>query len=102
MEGYHIKAKDGEVGHVEEFIIDDNSWLIRYLVVDTMNWLPAKKILIAPEWVENISWTKNQLELDLPKDMIENAPEYEFTTTVSREFEERLYEHYDKEKYWNM
>jgi hypothetical protein len=46
--GYYIEATDGEIGHVEDFIIDDETWEIRYMVVDIRNWLPGKKVLIAP------------------------------------------------------
>jgi len=49
VSGYHIHATDGELGHVEDFVIDDETWAIRYLIVDTRNWLPGKKILIAPQ-----------------------------------------------------
>ena len=49
--GYHIDATDGEIGHVEDFIIDDETWEIRYMVVDARNWLPGKKVLIAPRWI---------------------------------------------------
>src|SRR5690606_19253045 len=51
VQGYYIGAKDGEIGHVDDFIVDDTSWRIRYLIVDTHNWLPGKKVLMAHEWV---------------------------------------------------
>ena len=46
--GHHIQASDGEVGHVQDFIIDDKNWAIRYLIVDTQNWWPGRKVLISP------------------------------------------------------
>ena len=49
--GYHIHASDGEIGHVEDFLIEDADWSIRYLVVDTKNWWPGKKVLISPRSV---------------------------------------------------
>ena len=50
--GYHIQATDGDLGHVEDFIVDDHSWTIRYMVLDTTNWWPGKKVLVAPDWIE--------------------------------------------------
>ena len=55
--GYRIHAEDGEIGHVEDFMIDDETWAIRYLIVDTRNWWPGKKVLVSPQWIE-----RSQLE----------------------------------------
>ena len=57
--GYHIHASDGEIGHVEDFLIEDADWSIRYLVVDTKNWWPGKKALISPRSASDIDWTTN-------------------------------------------
>ncbi|PIR25273.1 MAG: photosystem reaction center subunit H [Deltaproteobacteria bacterium CG_4_10_14_0_2_um_filter_43_8] len=54
VSGYHIEASDGEIGHIEDFLVEDDNWRIRYIVVDTRNWLPGKKVLIAPAWIEKI------------------------------------------------
>ena len=56
VDGHHIQATDGEIGHVEDFIIDDETWAIRYLIVDTQNWWPGKKVLVSPQWIERVSW----------------------------------------------
>jgi len=50
--GYHIQALDGQIGHVEDFIVDDENWIIRYLVIDTKDILPGKNVLISPLWVD--------------------------------------------------
>ena len=55
--GYYIEATDGDIGHVEDFVVDDDTWEIRYMVVDTKNWWPGKKVLVAPEWIERVSWS---------------------------------------------
>ena len=54
VSGYHIQAADGEIGHVEDFIIDDETWAIRYLVIDTKNWWYGKKVLVSPQWIERV------------------------------------------------
>jgi hypothetical protein len=46
--GYGIEAADGEIGHVEGFVLDDESWAIRYMEVATRNWWPGKKVLVSP------------------------------------------------------
>ena len=65
--GYHIEATDGEIGHVEDFIIDDETWEIRYIVVDTRNWLPGKKVLIAPRWIDRVSWNDSKVYVSLSR-----------------------------------
>jgi hypothetical protein len=52
--GYHIEAEDGAIGHVKDFLVDDETWAIRYLEVDTQNWWPGKKVLVSPQWLNNI------------------------------------------------
>jgi hypothetical protein len=56
MDRHHIHATDGEIGHIEDFLIDDETWAIRYLVIDTRNWWPGKRILISPRWIERVGW----------------------------------------------
>lgn len=98
--GCHIEAIDGEIGHVEDLLADDETWGVRYLVVDTRNWWPGKKVLVAPEWVVSVSWADARVAVDLPREAIKNAPEYDPSAPVSREYEGRLYEYYSRPTYW--
>jgi hypothetical protein len=98
--GYHIEATDGDLGHVEEFIIDDETWEIRYIVVDTSNWLLAKKVLIAPRWIERVSWDDAKVYISLSREAIKSGPEYH-PDALNREYEGKLYDHYDRPKYWD-
>ena len=98
--GYHIEATDGDVGHVEDFILDNETWEIRYLVVDTRNWLPGKKVLIAPRWIDRVSWDDSKVYVSLSREAIKNAPEYH-PDALNREYEEKLHNHYDRPKYWD-
>lgn len=98
--GYHIEATDGEIGHVEDFIVDDESWVIRYMIVDTVNWWPGKKVVVAPEWITGVSWTNSRVSVNLSREKIKNAPEYDPRSMVSRDYEDRLYEYYSRPKYW--
>jgi uncharacterized protein YrrD len=98
--GYHIHAKDGEIGHIEDFIIDDETWTIRYLVVDTRNWWPGKEILISPEWIEKVSWSEQQVFTNLNRETIKQAPEYDSKTVITRDYERRVHSYYNREGYW--
>jgi len=100
VSGYHIQATNGEIGHVETFIVDDESWAVRYLVVDTSNWLPGKKVLMALQWVEAVDWPSHEVRVNLQRETIENSPEYEAKAPVSRAYEKDLYEYYGRPTYW--
>jgi hypothetical protein len=98
--GYHVHCTDGELGHVADFIIDDETWTLRYLVIDTSNWWFGKKVLVSPRWVQEVSWAKSMVYVDLPRDTIKNSPEWNPATPVNREYEERLYDYYGRPTYW--
>jgi sporulation protein YlmC with PRC-barrel domain len=99
--GYHIQASDGEVGHVDDFVVDSDSWSIRYLVVDTTNWWPGKKVLISPLWIESISWVDENVVVLMTRDDIRTSPEYSESVLIAREYEALLHKHYDREGYWD-
>ena len=98
--GYHIEAADGEIGHVADFIIDDKTWAIRYLEVDTRNWWPGKKVLVAPQWVDNVSWPDSKVYVHLSREPIKNSPEYIESMPITRDYENRLYGYYGRPPYW--
>ena len=97
---YHIEAADGRVGHVEDVIVDDETWTIRYLVIDTHSWWPGKKVLISPRWATRISWEDQTLFLDHTRAAIKASPEYTEEALITREYENTLYSHYDRLGYW--
>lgn len=100
VKGYTIRSKDDEFGHVEDFIIDDRTWAIRHLVIDTKNYWPSKSVLISPDWVVDVDWAVRRVKVDLSTEQIKNAPEYNPLAPVNREYEERLYDYYGRPKYW--
>jgi hypothetical protein len=99
--GYHIQAVDGEIGHVEDLIVDDEEWFLRYLVVDTRNWLPGKAVLVAPGWAKRVDWVKRKVHVDLPQEAIRDSPEFDPSRPVNREYEVRLYDYYGRPHYWS-
>lgn len=99
--GYRIHASDGEIGHVEDFIVEEGSWIIRYMVVDTRNWWPGKKVLTSPGWITGITWRERRVSVNLSRETIRNSPEYDPNTPVNLEYEDRLYDYYGRPKYWD-
>lgn len=75
--GYHIHARDGEIGHVEDFILEEPDWTVRYLAVNTRNWLPGKHVLIPPARVIDLNWALRLVIVDLDRETILNAPSYD-------------------------
>jgi hypothetical protein len=99
--GSVVQARDGDVGAVDDFLIDDRSWTIRWLVVDTGGWLPGKRVLVSPEWVEAISWSDRTARVGLARGEIQHAPEYHPDQPLEREYERSLFEHYGRRSYWS-
>lgn len=100
VRGYHVQGSDEAVGHVEDFIVDDESWEVRYLVIDTRNWWFGKKVLVAPHWVSTVSWEQRKVYVDMSRQAIKGSPEWDPTAAVNREYETRLYDYYGRPVYW--
>ena len=98
--GYEIQATDDEIGHVDDFVIDDYTWAIRYLIVDTRNWWPGKKVIVSPGWINQVSWSEAKVHVNLTRDAVKQAPEYTDDSVLNREYEQRLHGHYGQEGYW--
>lgn len=98
--GYKIQARDDEIGGVSDFILDDETWAIRYLVVDTGGWWPGKKVLVPPPWIEQVSWTDQKVYVELDRDTIRNGPEWDPSAPITREYEQRLHGYYSRPPYW--
>ncbi len=98
--GYRIHAADGEIGHVEDFLVDPDGWDIRYLAVDTRNWLPGRKVLVSPRWIDRISWATGEVWVQLTRQAVKDSPEYDPTQPVNREYEAALFSWYGMPTYW--
>ena len=97
--GYHVHATDGEIGHVEDFIVDEEAWTIRYALIDTGNWLPGKQILVAPQWIAHVDWKNSKVYVNLSREAIKTGPEFD-PNKIDRDYEKELYKHYGRENYW--
>ena len=100
VDGYRIQAADGQIGHVEDFLVEDDTWTIRYLVVDTRAWLPGRKVLIASDWIDDVSWPDRKVYVSLKQRQIEESPEHDPGAPVARSYEESLYAYYAIPPYW--
>jgi hypothetical protein len=102
VKGLHIQASNGKVGHVEDFILDEPVWILRYMVVDTLNFLPGreKEVLLKLEHVNSVDWADRKMRVNLNTEAIRNSPEYDLSVPLNREFELVLHDYYGWPKYW--
>ena len=100
VKGYHIRAADGEIGHVQGYLLDDRSWSIRYLVVNTSNWWVGHQVLLSPEWIRDVSWLDSEVTVGLSRETIKDAPPFDGTSFPDRDAEAGIYHHYGQDGYW--
>jgi hypothetical protein len=99
--GYHIHASDGDIGHVAGMLIDEETWAIRYLVVDTSNWWLGHQVLIAPQWIKSVNWFNETVAVSMIRQAVKDAPTYDPQAVLNREDEGRLFRHYGQSDYWS-
>ena len=100
FQGYAVRGTDADVGRVDDLLIEELTWRIRYLDVDTGHWWPGKHVLVAPAWLENVSWGEATVSVALPRDTIKTAPPYDPGRPLDRSDEQRLYAFYGLPGYW--
>ncbi|MEW5872483.1 MAG: PRC-barrel domain-containing protein [Chloroflexota bacterium] len=104
--GYQVEGRDERLGKVGDFILEDEGWILRYLVLDTDAWntdawnMQAKKVLIAPFWIQSITYEDSQVQIDLTRQIIMDSPGFDPKTTINREYEEVLYDYHGRPYYW--
>lgn len=99
--GHKLTAADGDIGHVQDFYFDDQSWVIRYLVVDTGSWLTGRQVLVSPHAFGKWDRQEKTLQVKLSKKQIENSPSIDSHQPVSRRYEAEYYKYYGWPAYWN-
>lgn len=98
--GHAIQATDGLIGHVSGFVVDEDTWAIRYLVVETSHWWSGHKVLIVPDWISSVNWFESTVTVALSRAAVKESPHFESTAQLDREQEAGLYKHYDRSGYW--
>ncbi len=96
LENYAIGATDGTIGHVKDFYFDDGRWVIRYLVVDTSNWWLGHQVLIAPQWIEGISWVDATVSINMTRQAVKDSPPWNPAAPPNGAQETTIYEHYGR------
>jgi hypothetical protein len=100
VKGYQIHANDGDIGHIQGWLVDEETWAIRYIIVQTSNWWAGHAVLIVPQWITNVSWIASTVSVDLSRQAIQDAPVYNPNATLDRTQEALIYEHYGRWGYW--
>jgi len=97
VKGYHVNATDGDIGHVDNLMVDDSSWGIRYLVLNTSNWWIGKQVLMAPYAVNEISWSERKIYLNVTRDRVKASPPWDPAAIINDIYEKSLHTYYG----WN-
>lgn len=98
--GYRVMATDGEVGHLDDFLMDPTNWAIRYLAINTGSWLRKHEVIITRKLVDRVVWSQAQMNVNASKALIEGAPDFDEAIGVDRELETRIFEHFTTHPYW--
>ena len=97
---YHIQATDGDIGHVQGLLVDEETWAIRYLIVNTSNWWLGHEVLVPPQWIQQVSWEDDTVSVNLTRQAVKDAPPYDSALPLDREREMGIYNHYGRAGYW--
>jgi len=97
---YQIEATDGGMGHVQGLLVDEQTWAIRYLIVQTSAWWLGHQVLIAPQWIRDMSWLDTTVSVKLTRQAVKDAPPYDSAVPLDRDREIGLYKHHDRTGYW--
>ncbi len=100
--GYHLEASDGDIGHVKSMLVEEDTWAIRYLVLDTSNWWLGHQLLIPPDWVSDIRWNDSRVSVNLTRQAIQESPRFDSSSELNRQQELDLYRHYERPNYWEQ
>ncbi|MEO5368276.1 MAG: hypothetical protein H7831_18355 [Magnetococcus sp. WYHC-3] len=93
---FQVHATDGNIGHVEDCLVDDGTWTIRYFVVNTRNWLPGRRVLVSPQWFRKIEWAENNVFVNLTREAVKKSPAFDPSKPVSIGYEDKLLAHLQK------
>lgn len=96
---YDVRATDGDVGRVKDFLVDDETWLLRHLVIETGHWWADHQVLVSPRWIRSVNWSDRTVTVDLDRASLQAAPAYDAKSTFSREQEQSLYRHHGRSGY---
>jgi sporulation protein YlmC with PRC-barrel domain len=82
--GYTVHATDGEIGAVDDFLIDPRTWRLQHLVIDTGSWLPGKRVVITTDWIADVDWAERHIRVNAGTQKIEDAPPFDEVEDLKR------------------
>jgi len=99
--GYSLQATDAAIGSLEDFLVDDGSWALRYVMVNTREWWIGKHVVIPPQWIHGLDWEKKVVYVDVSRGAVKQAPEFDPALALTRDYESALFGHYERPAYWH-
>lgn len=93
--GYAVQARDGDIGHVNDFLFDAQSWAVRLIVVDTHNWLPDRLVLVPPNWIDAVDWSERRASFKVTRQALESSPRYEPKNPVAADEVQHIQRHFE-------
>jgi hypothetical protein len=102
MRGFTIRAADGELGSIDDFLFDDEQRAIRYLVANTGGWLFGRLVLVSPIAFRSVDWDGQRFEVELTRQQVEDSPAILQDEPVSRWKEEEYFRYYGYPYYWGV
>jgi hypothetical protein len=101
LDGFKVRVRDGGIGQVEDFVFDDESWALRYIVVNAREWMEGRRLLISPHWLERVGWEEKTVFVDVLQETVRQAPAYDPSSCITRKLESQLFRHYAREEDWD-
>lgn len=96
VEGYRVHATDGDLGQVAAFLVEEDGWVVRYVVVELHDDGPVRQVQVAPAWLRSVDWSSRRLHVAHCRDGVRHSPVWDPHRTVTRADEAALYEHYGR------
>jgi uncharacterized protein YrrD len=93
---YRVRAAGGQIGHMTDLIVHEETWKIQSLVVDMGSWRSGHRVLVPPDHVSEISWAHREVVTALTRDQAGALPEFDPTAPVNRWVEEHRYDYYGR------
>lgn len=99
--GYTLHAEDGELGKIDDFLVEDESWAVRYLIINTSQWWFGKRVLIPPAWMTSVEWAKQTAYCRVTRQQVKGSPPYDRAEHLDRQWEADYFRHYGAAPYWS-
>ncbi len=96
VRGYRLEATDGAIGNIDDFLFEDLTWAVRYLVIDTSVWLPGQKVVVSPDWISSVSWSQSRVFIDLTREAVKAAPGFDPSAPWDEDYARQLHRHHSR------